>query len=73
MKQCEFVDLSREIGISGDKGLMVRRSLCSLIQDVRTSPNYAPSRQVFILYTMDSNPEDGVEPPDNQPVNQRTC
>eukprot|EP01114_Cavostelium_apophysatum_P015826 TRINITY_DN4399_c0_g1_i3.p1 TRINITY_DN4399_c0_g1~~TRINITY_DN4399_c0_g1_i3.p1 ORF type:complete len:1600 (-),score=362.71 TRINITY_DN4399_c0_g1_i3:1191-5990(-) len=56
-----FLDLSPEVGLSGDRGLM----------DLVTHPNYANVHQILVMYTVDDTPNDGIEPDAEAPANQR--
>lgn len=56
-----FLDLSDDVGFSGDRGMM----------SITTHPGYATQRFVFVIYTVDPTPGDGVEPNALEPVDQK--
>lgn len=56
-----FTDISAEVGLSGDRGLM----------DVVTHPNYVNVLQILVQFTTDPNMNDGVEPDAEAAANQK--
>lgn len=56
-----FLDLSDEVGMSGDRGMM----------GIDTFPNFANQRKIVLAYTIDDDPTDGEEPDAESAANQR--
>eukprot|EP01118_Nematostelium_gracile_P003136 TRINITY_DN1356_c0_g1_i4.p1 TRINITY_DN1356_c0_g1~~TRINITY_DN1356_c0_g1_i4.p1 ORF type:complete len:1527 (-),score=390.45 TRINITY_DN1356_c0_g1_i4:27-4607(-) len=55
------VDISKRVGFSGDRGLM----------DIKVHPTYEQVGHLMIMYTCDSNEDDGKEPDSESAENQK--